>query len=500
MAQDTTAEPQPAPDGDEAVQPAREGFGFENVAAEARDLASKPYVYVDAELIGTFQNLNYDQYRAIRFRRELDPWRGLKNFSVDLLPPGLIFHEPVDIHLVDDGLPSKLEFSTDMFNFDPALFPDGVDPATIGDMGWSGFRLRAPLNRPDVMDEVAVFQGASYFRAVARDTLYGLSARGLAIGTGSRQGEEFPIFRAFWLHKPKPTDDQVTIHALLDSRSISGAFEFHIRPGAETVIATRVALFPRVAVNNVGIAPLTSMYWFGPSDRGGVDDYRPAVHDSDGLQMINGREERIWRVLGNPSTLQISAFMDNDPVAFGLTQRARGFDEYQDAEARYEKRPSAWIVPRDEWGRGTVSLIEIPVENEFNDNIVSFWQPTDTLRPGERYEYSYDLAFLPVPPDRSDLAPITATRSGVSINAQGARSYIIEYPLSAFGMIDPTAVVQASAGAIENVHLQRLPVEGVLRLGFEYRPADAVLADLSARLNGPDGQVSETWILRWTRD
>ncbi|MDQ7774846.1 glucan biosynthesis protein [Paracoccus aminovorans] len=493
-----TATPEPQTEPTDAAPP--KPFGFEDVAAMAKDLASKPYEYRDAELIGTFANLTYDQYRGIRFRRDRDPWVGSRDFALDLLPPGSIFHEPVDISLVDNGVVIPVKFDPHMFDFDPAQFPDGVDYETLGDMGWSGFRIRTPLNRPDVMDEVAVFQGASYFRAVARGTLYGLSARGLAIGTGSPEGEEFPLFRGYWIHKPGDQDRSVLIHALLDSKSVSGAFEFRITPGAETVFDTRVSLFPRSDMRNIGIAPLTSMYWFGPTDRSRVDDYRPAVHDSDGLQMLTGDEQRLWRVLSGHSTLQTSAFMDNNPLGFGLAQRARDFESYKDAEARYERRPSGWIAPQDGWGKGTVNLIEIPVENEFNDNIVSFWQPADTLVTGNRYDFNYILSFASEVPDSAPISRVVETMSGKAINDPNARTYIVDFDLGLFGAEDPVPAVRASAGRIGHSYLLRLPEQRRMRLAFEYVPEGAKLADLSAVLNGPEGPLSETWIARWTRE
>lgn len=482
----------------DAVEP--KPFGFEDVAAMARDLAAKPYEYRDAQLVGSFANLNYDQYRGIRFRRDRDPWVGSRDFALDLLPPGAIFHEPVDISLVDDGVVIPVRFDPHMFDFDPAQFPDGVDYETLGNMGWSGFRLRAPLNRPDVMDEIAVFQGASYFRAVARGTLYGLSARGLAIGTGSAEGEEFPLFRGFWIHKPAEQDRSVLVHALLDSKSVSGAYEFRITPGAETVFDTRVALFPRRELKNVGIAPLTSMYWFGPTDRSRVDDYRPAVHDSDGLQMLTGNEQRLWRVLSGHATLQISAFMDKDPLGFGLVQRARDFESYKDAEARYEKRPSAWIAPQDDWGKGTVTLIEIPVENEFNDNIVSYWQPADPLKAGERKDFNYILSFAAQVPDSAPISRVIETMSGRAINNPNARTYVVDFDLGLFGADDPVPQIRASAGEIGHSYLLRLPEQGRMRLAFDFLPNNAKIADISAVLNGPEGPLSETWIARWTRE
>lgn len=484
----------------EATRREREEFGFETVARVARDYASKAYEAPFSELVGSFANLNYDQYRGIRFRRDRDPWSGSRDFWLDLLPPGAIFYEPVEINLVENGIVKQLKFDPHMFDFEPSQFPDGVDYDTLGQMGWSGFRIRAPLNRPDVMDEFVVFQGASYFRAVARNTLYGLSARGLALGTGSPEGEEFPIFRTFWIQQPGPQDRSVLIYALLDSKSVSGAFEFRITPGAETTIDTRVALFPRTDLTKVGIAPLTSMYWFGAADRLRIDDYRPSVHDSDGLQMLTGSETRLWRALNGPSTLQMSAFSDNDPMGFGLAQRARDFETYKDAEARYERRPSAWIAPQDNWGKGSVVLIEIPVENEFNDNIVSFWQPSGTLKAGERHDFGYLLTFASNPPDSAPISRVLETMSGRAINNAAARTYIVDFDLALFGSDDPTATIRASAGRIGHNYMIRLPEQGRMRLSFEFFPENARLADLSAVLNGPEGPLSETWITRWTKE
>ncbi|MFN3314928.1 MAG: glucan biosynthesis protein, partial [Hyphomonas sp.] len=229
-------------DAAETIGPVRpEPFGFEDVAAIAADRASRIYQQPISQLVGSFADLDYDHYRAIRFRRDRDPLGPDGDFGVDLLSPGMIFYEPVQINIVRNGIAHHLPFDPSMLEFDPSHFPDGADLETVGNMGWSGFRVRTVLNRPNVMDEFLVFQGASYFRAVARDTLYGLSARGLAIKTGSSDGEEFPLFTDFWIHQPQPGDDTVRIHAVLDSRSVSGAYQFDIHPGSVTMVQTRLA-------------------------------------------------------------------------------------------------------------------------------------------------------------------------------------------------------------------------------------------------------------------
>lgn len=478
---------------------AAEPFGFETVAAIAAERATRAYRQPLAKLVGSFADLSYDEYRAIRFRRDKDPLGGNPRFGMDLLPPGSIFREPVNISVVREGVAQLIPFDPALFDFDPSQFPDGADLGTRGEMGWSGFRMRTILNRPDVMDEFLVFQGASYFRAVARGTIYGLSARGLAIKTGSPDGEEFPLFTDFWIHEPAEGSDWVRIQAVLDSASVSGAFEFDVNPGAVTTMRVRVALFPRVDLHETGLAPLTSMFWFGPASRRKVDDYRPAVHDSDGLQMETGAGQGLWRSLMTHDTLQISSFVDKDPQGFGLIQRRRDFDDYQDAEAQYHLRPSAWIQPDDPWGEGEVRLIEIPVENEFNDNIVSFWVPKEPLVRDRRHDFRYRLSFLPLPPSDLPLSRVLSVRAGQSVNAPDLRSFMIDFDLAPFGEKMPESRVTTSAGEIAHAYLAPLPRENVLRLALEFRPGDVPLAEMQAVLTDANGlALSETWMARWT--
>ncbi|WP_410217932.1 glucan biosynthesis protein [Paracoccus sp. (in: a-proteobacteria)] len=502
MAIPAQAQSPQAPIGAEAGHfgpPMPEPFGFETVAELARERAAGIYVQPISKLVGSFADLNYDQYRAIRFRRDRDPWAGSKQFGIDLLSPGSIFYEPVQINVVRGGLPQKIPFDPSMLEFDPSQFPDGADLNTVGDMGWSGFRMRTVLNRPGVMDEFLVFQGASYFRAVARNTLYGLSARGLAIKTGSPDGEEFPLFTDFWIHEPDSGTNSIRIHAILDSRSVAAAFQFDVMPGAVTMVRTRVALFPRVDLRETGLAPLTSMFWFSPASRRTVDDYRPACHDSDGLQMHTGAGQALWRGLMSPRNLQISGFQDDNPKGFGLVQRARNFETYQDAEAMYHKRPSAWIEPEGDWGPGEVRLVEIPVENEFNDNIVSYWVPKDPLIRGERHEYVYRLSFSALPPSDLPLAKVRQVRSGRSINVETTRSFIIDFDLGLFQDQLPQLQVTASDGRIVHAYLKPMPEQGALRLAFEFEPGRAQVTELQALLTDETGiALSETWLTRWT--
>jgi periplasmic glucans biosynthesis protein len=479
-------------------------FDFDTLAAEAEAAAAKPFVAPDIDLAGPFADLTYDRMRGIRFREERAFWGGDEDaFALDLMPPGFYFDEKVRIHLVRDGRAEEVAFSTDFFDFDPRYFtPEETDVDLPGDHGFTGLRLRHPINRAGVWDEVAVFQGASYFRAVARDTFYGLSARGLAIGTGEPEPEEFPIFTSFWVEEPAPDAEAIRLWARLDGPSVAGAYEFVIRPGTQTEMDIRLALFPRVAIDRVGIAPLTSMYFFGPESRAGIDDFRDAVHDSSGLAIVNGAGERLWRPLTNPPRLQFSAFQDDGPRRFGLLQRERDFAQYQDAEARYEMRPDAWVEPQGDWGPGAVVLVEIPTENEFADNIVAFWRPEAPLAAGRRHDFAYRLVWArtepePAGPEGEPLARVRATRTGGSILDERERVFVIDFDLGtvAYEGLEPRLAVSAGdvAGA---VGLTRLP-DGSARVGFHFLPGDALYAELRLELTAPSGRASEVWLYRW---
>jgi glucans biosynthesis protein len=255
----------------------------------------------------------------------------------------------------------------------------------------SGFRVRTHINSPSAWDEFLVFQGASYFRSVGRDSLYGVSARGLALKTAHPTGEEFPIFTQFWIERPGTNASGIVIHALLESASTTGAYRFSVIPGLETLVDVDMTLIPRVPLESVGIAPLTSMFLFDESVRTRIDDFRDEVHDSDGLQVVLASGEQIWRPLANPTQLQVSSFTSVAPKAFGLIQRSRKPLDYQDLEAQYEKRPSAWIEPTSEWGAGALELLEIPSDRETNDNIITFWRPKDPIPAGKPWHASYRM-------------------------------------------------------------------------------------------------------------
>jgi glucans biosynthesis protein len=488
-----------------AISPARGQdavpFDFETLVARARAAAGTDFVRPQMTLSGPFADLRYDSFRGIRFRDEARLFTGGQGFQMDLMPPGFYYEDRVVVNVVNDGTATPLDFSTDFFHFHPRYFPfpDGRAPTgQEGDMGFSGIRFRHPVNRPGVWDEVLVFQGASYFRAVARDTLYGLSARGLAIGTGGPDPEEFPLFTEFWVEEPDPGARTLRVHALLDGPSVAGAYRFTVTPGAETVMEVEARLFPRVDITAAGIAPLTSMYFFGPEKRAGVDDFRDAVHDSDALRIVNGAGERLWRPLRNPGAIETSSFIDRDPQSFGLIQRSRTFEDYQDAEAHYEQRPSAWVEPGEPWGPGAVQLVELPTADEFADNIVAFWRPAEPLAAGREYRFTYRLVWAQAPAEPLPLARVIATRGGASILDATERVFVVDFDLGMINFATVEPRVSASAGELKGISVSPLPGGNIARVGFHLIPGDARESELRLALLSEGTTASEIWLYRWT--
>lgn len=475
-------------------------FTQSTVRRAAQDLAKQPFREPDTALPGAAGSMSYEQYRGIRFKPERALWRGQDlPFQVQFFPRGFLYRPAVDIHEVRDGQAAPVPYDPDLFDYD--------DPSVrVPDrLGFAGFRAHAAINRPGEFDEFCVFLGASYFRAVGRGQSYGLSARGLALGTGTPRPEEFPRFRAFWLERPQPGVGTLAIHALLDSPSAAGAFRFAVRPGDTTVIDVESVLFPRRDITEAGIAPLTSMYEFGPRDHARPDalrpdDWRTAVHDSDGLAALTGRDERLWRPLLNPAAVQFSAFLDANPRGFGLMQRKREFRDFGDLEVPYGRRPSLWVEPVGDWGVGAVDLVEIPTNSEYNDNIVAFWRGREALRAGGEYGFTYRMHWGADAPGDARLAQVAEMRMGAG-TAPGTRVFVLDLMGGALRALAPDARVRvelgSSAGQVSAGYSGPNAETGGWRISLVLDPGGAGWADLRCALHGEQGPLSETWLYRW---
>jgi glucans biosynthesis protein len=469
-------------------------FDFDVLIADAKRLAAKPYTPQRSTLPAGLDKLSPEQYHAIRFDRDAAIWgKDSLPFRLELLRVG--FNQlgaPVTVSTVENGAAQDLIATPAMFDMGPAAQQLGKVSLPL-----SGFRLVSQINSKKVWDEFLVFQGASYFRAVAKNLLYGLSARGLAINTAEGAGEEFPAFTHFWVERPDPHATSIVIYALLESDSTTGAYRFTVSPGVQTVMDVELTLFPRADTHVVGIAPLTSMFLFDETNRGRLDDYRPEVHDSDGLQITSDSGEHIFRQLANPTKLQVSTFTTHPPQGFGLVQRSRDQSDFQDFDNLYERRPSAWVEPKGDWGPGAVELVEIPSGRESNDNIVAFWRPAQGLSAGHPASFAYQLTWLAKPAVPKGLGEVVATRSGASLD--GKRRVFILDIVGAGERTDGLRLdLGASAGKISNVSLVSNSAMHGLRASFEVDPNNADLIELRLRILKGDRPITETWLYRWT--
>ncbi|HLS85638.1 MAG TPA: glucan biosynthesis protein G [Burkholderiales bacterium] len=482
-----------------ALSPAH-AFGFEQVAQRAQELAAAPYRRPPG-LPKELQGLSYDEYRDIRFKRDRFLWGGDSGlpFEVAFFHQGLYFEHPVRIHEVTPEGVRPIEF-------DPANFDYGKNKLDLVklrylNLGFAGFRVHYPINTSGYKDEVLVFLGASYFRALGRGQQYGASARGLAIDTALPSGEEFPRFTEFWLERPAPGADSLVVHALLDSPRVAGAYRFVLRPGVDTVLEVKARLFLREGVGKLGVAPLTSMYLFGENHPAPYEDYRPEVHDSDGLAIHSSTGEWLWRPLVNPRRLLVTSFALTNPRGFGLLQRDREFMRYEDTEVRHELRPGVWIEPRGDWGAGRVELVQIPAPDETNDNIVAYWVPDQAPAPKQAYDFEYRLYWQKDAEVRPPSAWVTQSRRGRGFMKKPDDSiqFVMDWEGPALARLKPDAVVEVLVEADANAKLLEQNVwrndpGGGWRTAVRLKRLDASKpVELRAYLRSDGQAISETW-------
>jgi glucans biosynthesis protein len=486
----------------ESQVPLNAAVNLDLIERLARERADRPYVHGSDNLPERLASLGYDQYRDIRFRPAQALWRGQGLFEVQLFHRGFIYRDRVAIWEATPQGSRPVRYSSSLFTFGKSGAPANL-PANLG---FAGLRIHYPLHRPAYKDEIIVFLGASYFRVLGRNQGYGISARGLAVNTGLNRGEEFPRFTDFWLVRPAPSDRVLTIYALLDSESVTGAYRFVIRPSGTTRVEVTKTLFLRKRVAKLGIAPLTSMFLYGENPSGRrFDDFRPEVHDSDGLMARTGNDEWLWRPLLNPDRLRVSRLLDQDPKGFGLVQRDRDFTHYQDNEARYHARPSYWVEPHGTWGRGAVELVEIPSNEEIHDNIVAFWVAEKRAEIRQPLRYSYALSAFAQSHEWPPGGRAIATRVGNA--AVGGyrnfgldprtRRFVVDFAggdLNGLAATQPVvAQVSGSGATIDEVTVERVPETGAWRVAFRVLPRANESVDLRCFLTLYGESLTETW-------
>ena len=479
-------------------------FSFEALAQEAARLARLRYSAPPHPDAAILNRIDYDAHGKIKFKTDLALWaEGPSPFPVTFFHLGRYFQNPVRMHVVEGGLAREIYYETGYFDM-PADSPARELPANSG---FAGFRFQE--RRDGRLDwhtnDWVAFLGASYFRAIGGLFQYGLSARGLALDTVVYgRSEEFPDFTHVWFETPPVDTDTVVVNCLLDAPSAVGAYRFTMRRDAAVTIAVEMKLHLRRDVARLGIAPLTSMYWYSETAKPTAVDWRPEIHDSDGLALWTGAGERIWRPLDNPAATQVSAFSDQAPRGFGLLQRDRVFDHYLDG-VYYDRRPSLWVEPRGDWGRGAVQLVENATDDEIHDNIVAMWVPDGPATAGRSYDLAYVTSWAVDEPHPMPLARCVATRLGNggapgTVRPKGVRKFLLEFlggPLKELptGVL-PEPVLTASRGTFSYVKTEAVPddVAGHWRVQFDLTAEGSDTIDLRCFLKAGPDVLSETWL------
>ena len=475
-------------------------FSLDDVTAKAKALADQPYK-APKPIPQFLRELTYRQYQDIRFRPGESLWHESDtSFQILPVPAGAYYGHTVKLHEVNAQGIEPIEFDKNRFDYPSEAIAKRIPP----DLGYAGFKLTFPMKTPTVRNQFLVFAGASYLRGVGSDNTFGLSARGVAIDTGLPSGEEYPSFVEFWLERPSPNAKSIVIYALLDGPSATGAYRFVVNPGKTTDIDVTARLFFRQDVNLLGLAPLTSMFYYGEHSVRPLGEWRPEVHDSDGLLIHNGASgEWLWRPLLNPRNLRMSYLQTENVRGFGLMQRQTDFSDYEDMEARYDLRPSAWVQPRGDWGKGDVVLVEIPTRAETNDNIVAFWHPKDPVTAGQQRDLSYTLSFggPDIAKEPSGAAVQTFVGNGNRIgggDAKGAYRIIVDFAGGALDNLSPDAAVVSRVSGGDNVEVlehfaEYIAPEKRWRLSMLVRPAQDAPLSVRAYLSLKDEPLTETW-------
>jgi periplasmic glucans biosynthesis protein len=482
------------------------------IAKKAEARARKPFRSPRADLPAFLSRLTYDQYRQIAFRDDRALWSEERlPFRIEFFHLGYLYQEPVHLNEFTATHVQPIRFTPDFFDYRSLRLPSDIPANT----GYAGFKILYPLNSPNKMDELGSFLGASYFRLLGQGQVYGLSARGLALDCGEQgRPEEFPIFTDWWLGKPQHDDDVLLLYAILDSVSCTGAYEFEIRPGATTLMEVEAIVYFRDPANilaadpqrkplaTIGFAPESSMFWYGGNSERKFDDYRPQVHDSDGLLMHMDNGTMIWRPLDNGNALRHQTFPASNIRGFGLLQRDRNFIDYQDLFRTYNDSPSVWVAPHGDWGEGKIHIVELSTQYEGLDNVVAFWDPAVKPPPMQPLHFGYTLYWTRESDMTLSTNQVVSTRIGLNPRDQQQRQFVIDFKIPNLTVEDdpPKATVTCSDnGAITEVQTFRNAPEKTWRVFINMlpKPGNHDPVDLTCALRKAD-IVSETWAYHWS--
>ncbi|OCG33401.1 glucan biosynthesis protein G [Gilliamella sp. Choc4-2] len=480
-------------------------FSYDDVVKKAEKLSKQAYEQPSKNIPSQLASLQFADYQKILFNHQKAYWKDQNTrFKLEFYHEGMYFDTPIKINEVVNNQVNEIKYDPSYFD----LSQINLGNLDTKNLGFAGFKVHYPINSSNKTDdEIFTALGGSYFRAVGKNQIYGLSARGLALDTGEMSGEEFPRFKEFWIEKPEPNQKHLIIYALLDSHSVTGAYKITLVPSVDTTVTVEAKVFFRNAVKKLGIAPLTSMFLYGPNQPSPLLNYRPAMHDSNGLSILASNKEWIWRPLNNPKRLSFSSYSLENPKAFGLIQRDNGFSDYQDLDDHYEKRPSVWTEILGDWQKGRVELVEIPTPDETNDNIVAFWVPEKQYNAGNMLNIKYRLHYTLNEQQRypDNVARAVSTRLSLGDIKQanlirkldGSNAYVIDFAGPQLSEDKPVKIISSiNNGTIVSSQSQYNPIIKGWRVIVRFNVEDSKKAtDIRIQLASEKTNevLSETW-------
>jgi len=472
-------------------------FSVDALLEIARQLAQSDYQEDYAPIPNYLTELSLDKFKMIMPSPSSMIW-GTNGHLIGIQPlhRGSVFSNRVALYTIENNLIQKIRYNQDQFQFNGIAPPESKD-----DYDFSGFAISC-LDNNGKQSVFCEFQGGTFFHCKAFEQQFGTMARALLISPADNRGEEIPKFRAFWIRQPNTGENTLICYGLIDSPSAVVLVQFSINAGSLCVSDVETTLFPRMTLNHIGFVGLSSSFLFGGTRRAPYNDPRPAVHKSEGLQVLTGKGEWLWRPLNNPDSLQISAFVDHSPKGFGLLQKKRYFEAYMDEIHHYEQSPSTWIEPYADWDKGVVQLIEVPSGSEKNENILVYWKPDQIFEKGQEYSFSYRINWCWQPPVFPPLATVSATLVGNLVNDPQSpnRHFVVDFNadgLPVLNLSDIHPLIETSDGVVKNQKITYLPEQGIYRVRFDLKPENAKLIELRLALKRGDLSISETWLYRW---
>ncbi|CAL1240045.1 glucan biosynthesis protein [Candidatus Methylocalor cossyra] len=479
-------------------------FSYQGLVERAGALAKRPYTPPQSPRPEVVRKIDYETWGNIRFKPDYALFAdGPSVYPATFFHLGQFFQKPVTIYAVEGNQARRIYYSSEYF----AMPKDSIARQLPEKSGFAGFRLQESRHRPDWRNQDWIaFLGASYFRAIGELNQYGLSARGVVVDCAEPTPEEFPDFTEFYIQGAPKESDPVLVYALLDGPSLTGAYRFSLWRTEGVLQEVEATLFLRKDITRLGFAPLTSMYWFSESEKRRLEDWRPEVHDSDGLAIWTGSGERIWRPLINPPFAVTSSFVDRDPKGFGLLQRDRAAEHYLDG-VNYERRPSLWVEPLGQWGPGAVQLVELPTDDEIHDNITVYWRPAEPARAGASYRLHYRLHWFADEPHPASVARCVATRIGRGgqpgkPRPKGLYKFAVEFAGTALeplwgNSVKAVPVVTASRGEVQGAFIEPVPGTRRWRAIFDLRPDGTEPVELRLFIRGNEDALTETWLYQF---